>query len=90
MSSEHAKPGDTIEILWDNEDWSGKRFLVINRPSDVVDKEEPGDAWFLNDGGEPTFFRIKHYKVVKSPKGSLDVDAKLKSQLYDNLNSVFG
>lgn len=93
MDAEHAKPGDTIEIIWCNPYWNGKRFKVVEPPDDALGSGFPGDAWFLSENGYKRYFFKQDYVIVESNQSSLgnteDVDASLKRQLNDNLRNLF-
>ena len=63
MNTEHASPGDTIEITH-HRYFTGKQFVVIERPSTALLPHKPGEAWIMRPDG-PGFWKPEHYKIVK-------------------------
>jgi len=93
MNKEHAKPGDIIEVTWQDEHWLGKKFMVIECPAGPKKAGigiQPGNAWFMSETGSEQYFQLGYYKIVKLVVPHRDVDTFLKRQLNDNLASIFG
>jgi hypothetical protein len=91
--TEYAKPGDVIEVTWDEPEWKGKRLTVIKPPDWSPDY--PGAAWHENEQGPPSYFSgPSYYKVVERagrsvPTEGRDTDAFLRKQRDENLRRVF-
>lgn len=94
MSDEIAEVGDTIEITYNTPFWRGKKVVVVKRPDDATEGNQPGDTWFWSkDQKKPLYFSQEDYRIVQRANEqdtTNHVDASLKSQLNDNLRSIFG
>jgi len=96
MSDDYAKPGDTIEITWDYDDWKGRRYIVVECPESYkgTSCDNPGNAWVIAEKGKsPSYLFAGNYKIVARGNGQTTtgegVDKSLKRQLNDNLRRVF-
>lgn len=90
MSDECAKPGDIIEITWDNKHWLGKKFTVIARHQEKsFGGMQPGDAWFINESGRYRFFGKDAYKIVERKEESKDSDRDVDRFLNDQRDAIF-
>ncbi len=97
MSDDYPRPGDTIEITWNYDDWLGKRYVVVECPEShrgTQYGDDPSNAWaIVDDDGEPSYFMSTNYKIVARGNGQTakgqDTDKSLKRQLNDNLRGVF-
>lgn len=93
MPSEHAKPGDTIEITFKNSFRLGKQFITTKRPDNIYRLDHAGDAWFLSEDGSPMYSSDGHYKIVSKSvdhgQVELSIDESLSRQLDNNLQNLF-
>ncbi len=95
MSDEYPKPGDTIEITWDFDDWLGKRYVVVEPPKDRGGNDNPSHAWVhLDSDKKPSHLLSCDFKIVARRNGrksitNSDVDESLKQQRDRNLREVF-
>jgi len=94
MDTDYAQPGDTIKVTLASSAWLGKRFTVIEPPDKDINYPA-GVAWVMTSDQWPAYIPAKYYKIVKragssaTNKSNIDIDAKLKQQLNDNLRSIF-
>ncbi len=89
MNTEHAKPGDTIEITSVN-DFCGQQFLVMECPDDKKDGPYAHCAWVEHQNYVIHVRDPKTYKIVEHRStASSGADDFLKRQLNDNLRNLF-
>lgn len=95
MDDQYAKPGDVVEVTWDDQEWKGLRYEVIEYPPEGTAESRPGDAWGRRKkNNTPFVIREGYYTIVERANPltaqSKDVDESLKRQLNDNLRGLFG
>lgn len=64
MDTQHARPGDIIEISLNTDGYYRRRVTVIERPPGKL-WDNRDDAWFIDDNGIQKYFRADCYRIVK-------------------------
>jgi hypothetical protein len=76
----YAKPGDVIEVTWEDKDYLGKSFTVIEPP--IGGLYLPGDAWFYDDIKQrPMYLGMNSYIVVERAKSQGNINGN--TELYE-------
>ena len=97
MLDEHPRPGDTIEVTWDFDDWKGRRYVVVECPESHKGTEygdDPSNAWVIvEEDREASYLLSCNYKIVARGNGQTTTgegtDKSLDRQRDDNLRGVF-
>lgn len=94
MNTEHAAPGDTIEVTHPNF-CTGQQFVVIERPVNNKFGDGPGDVWAMFPTGLG-WLPAKNYKILKRANGdgseteaSVDFEKSLRQKRDALLRGYF-